>query len=170
MLFWEKLISDVGLPKVIISDRDPKFTCAFWKSLYKLMNTKLALSTAYHPQTDGLAERNIQTLENMIRRYCAFGLEYKDKDGYTHDWVSLLPALEIAYNSSLHSTTKKSPFEIERGYKPRMPQDNFKSRDVEMHPTALNFANMLKKARAYATLCIEEAVNYNKTRWDKTHT
>lgn len=64
------------------------------------MNTKLALSKAYHPQTGGLAERNIQKLENMIRRYYAFGLEYKDKDGYTHDWVSLLPALEIAYITS----------------------------------------------------------------------
>ena len=53
------------------------------------MGTKSKLSTAYHPETDGLAERNIQTLEDMIRRYCAFGLEFKNKYGYTHDWKTL---------------------------------------------------------------------------------
>jgi hypothetical protein len=42
----------------------------------------------------------------MLRRFCSFGLEFKNSDGYTHDWVSLLPALEIAYNSSKHSSSK----------------------------------------------------------------
>ena len=61
-----------------------------------MLGTKLAFSTAYHPQTDGLAERMIQTLEDMLCRFCSFGMEFKTHDGYTHDWVSLLPALEIA--------------------------------------------------------------------------
>ena len=169
LLFWERLISDVGLPKGIISDRDPKFTSEFWKGLMRLMGTKLQFSTAYHPETDGLAERMIQTLENMIRSYCAFGLEFKDKDGYTHDWKTLLPALEIAYNSSIHSTTGKKPFVVERGFCPRLPNDTLKSRNVDVHPTALSFASMLKKAREHATSCIQDAVEYNKTRWDKTH-
>ena len=91
LLFWERVISDVGLPKGIISDT--KFTSEFWKGLMSLMGIKLQFSTAYHPMTDGLAERMIQTLEDMVRRYCAFGLEFKDKDGYTHDWKTLLPAL-----------------------------------------------------------------------------
>jgi hypothetical protein len=111
----------------------------------------------------------IQNLSEMIRRYCAFGLEYKDKDGITHDWKTLLPALEIAYNSSIHSSTKKSPFEVERGFCPRLPRDKFRSRDVDIHPTSLSFANMLNKAREYATQCVRESVEYNKERWDKTH-
>ena len=61
--------------------------------------------------TGGLSERMIQTLEDIIRRYCAFGLSYKDQDGLIHDWISLLPALEYAYNSSKHSVTGKTPFE-----------------------------------------------------------
>ena len=169
LLFWERLISDVGLPKGIISDRDPKFTSEFWKGLLHLMGTKLQFSTAYHPQTDGLAERMIQTLEDLIRRYCAFGLEFRDKDGYTHDWKTLLSALEIAYNSSIHSTTGKKHFVVERGYCPRLPKDSFKSRNVDIHPTSLSFASMLKKARDHASSCIQEAVEYKKTRWDKTH-
>ena len=163
------LISDVGLPKGIISDRDPKFTSEFWKGLMGLMGTKLQFSTAYHPMTDGLGERNIQTLEDMIRRYCAFGLEFRDKDGYTHDWKTLLPAFEIAYNSSIHSTTNKKPFEVERGYCPRLPQDSFRSKGVDIHPTSLSFASMLNRARDHSRICIEEAVEYNISRWDKTH-
>lgn len=56
LLFWEKIIVDCGLPRIIISDRDPKFTSEFWKGLTNLMGTSLAMSTSYHPQTDGLAE------------------------------------------------------------------------------------------------------------------
>ncbi|MBW0470781.1 hypothetical protein O181_010496 [Austropuccinia psidii MF-1] len=47
-------------------------------------------------QTDGLAERMVQTMEDIIRRFCAYGMEYKDHDGYTHYWVTLLPAVDLA--------------------------------------------------------------------------
>jgi hypothetical protein len=67
LLFWNGIVSDVGCPQIIISDRDPKFTSEFWKNLFNILGTKLAFSTAYHPQTDGLAEQMIQTLEDMIR-------------------------------------------------------------------------------------------------------
>jgi hypothetical protein len=89
MLFWNKLMADVGILKIIISDRDPKFTSEFWRNLHDMLGTKLACSTAYLPQTDGLAEWMIQTLEEMLRRFCSFGFEFKNPDGYTHDWVSL---------------------------------------------------------------------------------
>ncbi|MBW0552007.1 hypothetical protein O181_091722 [Austropuccinia psidii MF-1] len=54
-LFWNNITSTCGVPKVIISDRDPKFTSEFWTKLYDILGTKHAFSTAYHPQTDGLA-------------------------------------------------------------------------------------------------------------------
>ncbi|MBW0530573.1 hypothetical protein O181_070288 [Austropuccinia psidii MF-1] len=72
---------------MIISDRDPKFTSEFGTNLYDVLGTKVALSTDYHLQTDGLAERMIQTMEDFLRRFCAYGMEYKDHEGYTHDWV-----------------------------------------------------------------------------------
>ncbi|MBW0582910.1 hypothetical protein O181_122625 [Austropuccinia psidii MF-1] len=70
-----------GIFTNIISDRDPKFTSALWTNLHQLFGTELSFSTAYHPQTDGLAERMIQTLEDMVRRFCAYGLELKDSNG-----------------------------------------------------------------------------------------
>ncbi|MBW0578295.1 hypothetical protein O181_118010 [Austropuccinia psidii MF-1] len=56
-----------------------------------LLWSRLSFSTAYHPQTDVLAERMVQTLDDMIRRCCAYGLEFKDSDGFTHDWCTLRP-------------------------------------------------------------------------------
>jgi hypothetical protein len=88
LMIWNRVISWTGLFKTIISDRNPKFTSELWTNLYLLFGTKLAFSTAYHPQTDGLAERMIQTLEEMLRIFCAYGLEFKDSDGFTHDWVT----------------------------------------------------------------------------------
>ncbi|MBW0474918.1 hypothetical protein O181_014633 [Austropuccinia psidii MF-1] len=57
-----------------------------------MLGTKLAFSTDYHPQTDEPADRMIQTMGDILRRLCAYGMEYKDHEGYTHDWVTLLPA------------------------------------------------------------------------------
>ncbi|MBW0511741.1 hypothetical protein O181_051456 [Austropuccinia psidii MF-1] len=84
-LFWNNIIATCGVPKIIISDIDPKLTSEFWTNLYDILGAKLAFSTAYHPQKYGLAERIIQTLEDIIRRFCAYGMEYKDHVGYTHD-------------------------------------------------------------------------------------
>ncbi|MBW0530248.1 hypothetical protein O181_069963 [Austropuccinia psidii MF-1] len=96
LLLWSRVISHTGLFKNIIIDRYPKFTSALWTNIHRFFGTKLSFSTAYHPQTDGLAEIMIPTLEEMIRRFCAYGLEFKDSDGFTHDWCTLIPALELA--------------------------------------------------------------------------
>ncbi|MBW0594205.1 hypothetical protein O181_133920 [Austropuccinia psidii MF-1] len=106
LLIWNNIISTCGVPKIIISDRDPKFTSEFGTSLYDMLGTKLTFSTAYHPQTDELAEIMIQTMEEILREFCAHGMEYKDHEGYTHDCITLLPAVQQVYNTSLLSTCK----------------------------------------------------------------
>ncbi|MBW0568469.1 hypothetical protein O181_108184 [Austropuccinia psidii MF-1] len=60
LLICNRVVSWTGIFKNIISDRDPKFTLALWTNIHQLFGTKLSFSTAYHPQTDGLAERMIQ--------------------------------------------------------------------------------------------------------------
>ncbi|MBW0557169.1 hypothetical protein O181_096884 [Austropuccinia psidii MF-1] len=82
---WNRVVSHTGIFENIISDRNTKFTSALWTHLHKCLGKKLSFSTAYHPQTDGLAERMIQNLEDMIKRFCAYGLELKDSDGFTHN-------------------------------------------------------------------------------------
>ncbi|MBW0545946.1 hypothetical protein O181_085661 [Austropuccinia psidii MF-1] len=169
LFFWNKIISTCGVPKLIISDMDPKFKFEFWTNFYDMLGTKLSFSKAYHPQTDGIAERMIQTMEDILRRFCAYGMEYKDHEGYTHDRVTLLPAVQLAYNTSQHSTTGKTPALVEKGWNPLLPVDHLKKNLLNIHPTAKDFHEMWKRACDTASKWIAEANEYNKQRWDKSH-
>ncbi|MBW0534610.1 hypothetical protein O181_074325 [Austropuccinia psidii MF-1] len=169
LLFWNNIISTCGVPRIIISDRDPKLTSESWTNLYDMLGTKLAFSTSYHPKTDGLAERMIQTMEDILRRFCAYGMEYKDHEGYNHDWVNLLLAVQLAYNTSQHSTTGESPSLVEKGWNPLLPVDNLKKNLLTIHLTAKDFHDVWRKACDTVARCISEAKEYNKQRWDKSH-
>ena len=103
-----------GLPKKIISDRDGRFISKFWKELFRLTQTRLAMSTSHHPQTDGQTEKANRTLEEMIRHY----INYQQ-----NNWDDLLPGLEHAYNSSVHATTGLAPFMMTFGQIPRSMAD-----------------------------------------------
>ncbi|MBW0567484.1 hypothetical protein O181_107199 [Austropuccinia psidii MF-1] len=157
LLFWSNIISTCGVPKIIISDRYPKFTSEFWTNLYDMLGTKLAFSTSYHQQTDRLAERMIQTMEDMLRRFCAYGMEYKDHEGYTHDWVTLLTEVQLAYNTSQHSTTGKKSALVEKGWNTLFPVDHLKKHLLTIHLTAKDFNEMWKRACYTAAKCIAEA-------------
>ncbi|MBW0475685.1 hypothetical protein O181_015400 [Austropuccinia psidii MF-1] len=169
IMIWNKAISHTGLFQNITSDRDPKFTSASSTNLHNLFETKLSLLTAYHPQTDGLAERMIQTLEDMIRRFCAYGLEFKGSDDYTHDWCTLISALELAYETSIHSSTGKTPAMLEKGCNPRIPYDTLTKDLVNIHSTDRSFKMILDKARHHASRCMQDYFKYSKERWDKSH-
>ncbi|MBW0471085.1 hypothetical protein O181_010800 [Austropuccinia psidii MF-1] len=111
-----------------------------------MLGTKLAFSTAYHPQTDGLSERMIQTMEDIIRRFSVYGMEYKDHEGYTHDWFTLLLAVQLADNTSQHSTTGKSPSLVEKGWNSLFPEHHLKKNLLNIHPTAKDFHDMWKRS------------------------
>ncbi|MBW0576665.1 hypothetical protein O181_116380 [Austropuccinia psidii MF-1] len=157
-----RVVSWTGIFTNIISDRDPQFTTALWTNLHQLFGTKLSFSTAYHPKTDGLAERLIQTLKDMVRRFCEYGLEVKDCNGLTHDWCNLLPALELAYKPSIHASTNQTPAFLEKGWNPKLPQDSLRKDLVEIHPTAASFKGVLDGARKHAVRCMEDSLHILK--------
>ncbi|MBW0526700.1 hypothetical protein O181_066415 [Austropuccinia psidii MF-1] len=126
-------------------------------------------STAYHPQTDGLAERIIQTLEDIIRRFCAYGLEFKDSDGFTHDFCTLIPALELEFKTSVHSSTGQTPAMLEKGWNSRLPADTLRKELIDIHPTAASFKIMLDKVKHHAKQSMNDAFEYAKQKWDKSH-
>nr|GEV91527.1 putative reverse transcriptase domain-containing protein [Tanacetum cinerariifolium] len=66
-LYLNRIVARHGIPISIICDHDGRFTLNFWVSFQKALDTNLCMSTAYHPETDGLSERTIQTLEDMLR-------------------------------------------------------------------------------------------------------
>ncbi|MBW0495105.1 hypothetical protein O181_034820 [Austropuccinia psidii MF-1] len=169
IMIWNKFISHTGLFQNIISDRDPKFTSELWTNLHNLCGTKLSFSAAYHPQTDVLAGRMIQTLEDMIRRFCSYGLKFKDSDGFTHDWCTLIPGLEMEYKTSIHSSTRKTLEILEKCWNPRLPYDTLKQYLVDIHPAESSCKIMLDKASHHANRCMQDYFKYTKERCDKSH-
>ncbi|GJS13478.1 putative reverse transcriptase domain-containing protein [Tanacetum coccineum] len=107
-----EIVARHGVPVSIISDRDSYFTSRFWQSLQEALGTRLDLSTAYHPETDGQSERTIQTLEDMLRA-CAIN--------FGGNWDTHLPLVEFSYNNSYHSSVKCAPFEALYGRRCRTP-------------------------------------------------
>jgi hypothetical protein len=118
-LFFDTVWKAHGLPSRIIPDRDSKFTSGFWQTLWKLLGTKLIMSIAFSPQTDGQTERLNRTLEEYLRNYV---------DLFRTNWAQLLTPAEYAYNSA-HVVTMDglSPFEIDTRKKPKDPSYLFQS-------------------------------------------
>ncbi|MBW0518502.1 hypothetical protein O181_058217 [Austropuccinia psidii MF-1] len=111
----------------------------------------------------------IQTLEDMIRRSWAYGLELKYSDGFIHYWCTLIPALELAYKNSIHSSAGKGPATLEKGWNPRLPYDTLRKDLVDIHPTSSSIKLMLDKARHHANRCMQDSFKYAKERWDISH-
>ncbi|KAL4384851.1 hypothetical protein GQ457_15G012120 [Hibiscus cannabinus] len=111
-LYVREIIRLHGVPKSIISDRDPRFTSKFWKSLQTALGTQVKLSTAFQPQTDGQLERVIQVLEDMLR---ACVIEFHKS------WEKSIPLVEFAYNNSYQASIKMAPFEALYGRRCRTP-------------------------------------------------
>ena len=101
-IYIKEIVTRHGVPLSIISDRDSRYISHFWRSLQSALGTRLDLSTAYHPQTDGQSERTIQTLEDMLRA-CVID--------FGGSWDTHLPLVEFSYNNSYHSSIDMAPFE-----------------------------------------------------------
>ena len=137
MKFKEHIYRNHGLPTKIISDRDSLFMSKFWKELFRSLGTKLAPSTAYHPQTDGQSEIANRKVEEMIR---AFANYRKD------NWDEHLIDFEVAYNSAVNSTTLSTPFFINYGMHPKtLPIEGVTS----LNPTVESFLETIKKTTKF---------------------
>lgn len=103
-----------GLPSVLTSDRDPRFTSAVWTELWRRMGSKLRMSTAHRPQSDGKSERSIRSVQTVLRQYC---------NSVASDWdaVHVLALTELALNSAVQASTGKSALEIVQGFQPVVP-------------------------------------------------
>lgn len=109
-------IAGWGLPKIILSDRDPKFLSTLWKEIFKILKVELLYSTAYHPQTDGSSKRTNQIAEIALRFYLA-------ESATTDEWPTILPRLQAALNNATSTSTGKSPNEVVYGFRLRETLD-----------------------------------------------
>ena len=105
-LVFSEVYKHHGLPRKIVSDRDTLFTSTFWTHLKRLIGIEQRLSSAYHPQTDSATEHANCTIGQMLRS-CIGPQQW--------DWVSRLPGIEFAINSSQSKTTGYAPFFLNSG-------------------------------------------------------
>ncbi|GAA5994424.1 hypothetical protein JCM11641_001062 [Rhodosporidiobolus odoratus] len=98
-----------GTQHAIVSDRDPKFTSSFWRSLHKKCGVSLKMSSSSHPQTDGQSEVTNKSVGTVLRVLC---------DGSPDDWADKVTTVEFALNSAPAAATSLSPFEVVYGFLP----------------------------------------------------
>ena len=161
----DKVFSVFGLPLAIVSDRDPKYTSVFWRSLFKCLGTKLKHSTAYHPQTDGQSERTNQSVEVMLRCLCT---------QYGQDWVEKLPRVQFALNGSVQASTHFTPAHLMFGYQPRSALDVFAQSQSPLPKDNTSAAEMLSAMHKDLELAkqfleaakIQQAESANRSRRD----
>jgi RNase H-like domain found in reverse transcriptase/Reverse transcriptase (RNA-dependent DNA polymerase)/Integrase zinc binding domain/Chromo (CHRromatin Organisation MOdifier) domain/Retroviral aspartyl protease len=146
-LFFDNVFRLHGMPTTIVSDRDTKFTSRFWKELHRLMDTKLAMSTAFHPQTDGQTERANQTLESILRAFV---------NQRQSNWDLLLSSAEFAYNNATNASTGYSPFFLNSGIHPRVPSSLLQPQS-STNPTVQEFLDEQSSTLILAKEAIEEA-------------
>lgn len=113
-LFFDRWVCTFGLPARIMSDRDPRFTGRFWRELWRLLDTRLDMSTAGHPQTDGKAENRQRTANTMLRHYVDFEQA---------DWDMKLLHAAHAINHTKSVSSGLTPFEVMFRRSPRLPLD-----------------------------------------------
>jgi len=161
-LFFDTVFRHHGLPQQIVSDRDPRFVSNFWRALFSLTGTKLAMSTSNHPQTDGQTERANRVIEEMLRP-----LINQRHD----DWDQHLTAIEYAYNDSVQASTGHTPFYLDYGQHPWSPVDFFNPTThgnvSSSNDTADTFATRLQETIAAAKSSIQRAQQSQKKHADK---
>ncbi|MBW0464188.1 hypothetical protein O181_003903 [Austropuccinia psidii MF-1] len=96
-------------------------------------------------------------------------VKFQDSDGFTHDWCTLIPALELAYKTSVHSSTGKTTAMLEKGWNPRLQADTLRKELIDIHPTDSSFKLMLDKVKNHAKKSMNEAFDYAKQKWDKSY-
>ena len=141
-LYVHNVIRLHGTQRELISDRDTLFTSAFWEELTASLGTKLAMSTAFHPASDGQTERTNRTLEEMLRHFIS-----PTQD----DWDEHLDAAEFAINNAWQESVQNTPFMLNSGQHP-------------LTPASVQVDHQVPAAKAF-TSDLQEAVETAEAAW-----
>ena len=154
-MYYQHIYPWFGLPSRIISDRDPRFTSHFGKSLAKELGIIWNLSMAYHPQMDRLTEHTNQKVEQFLRLVLV----------NQEDWSSMLPIATLIHNNSKNTTTRTSPNLLLIG---REPLATLSQAVGSTNPTAEQQVHQLMEQRIMATQALNQAAEKHgppKVKW-----
>ena len=156
-LYQDKIFALHGLPDDIVSDRDSKFTSAFWNHLQKLLGTHCNLSTAFHPQSDGQTERMNSVVEDMLRHYVR-----PDQQ----DWDLFLSLAEFSMNNCYKSSIQCTPFRLVYGKDPKTPASAHMRHIQDQNPSASVTAQQMHEHLDRAKKCMLAAQSRDKSYAD----
>jgi len=156
----DHVFSKHGFPSSIVSDRDVRFTADFWRALHMMLGTKLLMSSAFHPQTDGQTERMNRTLEETLRHFVAYKQD---------DWDSHIQMAAFAINNARNESIKNTPFFLNKGLHPRMPSGISSLPLDQARPcSAIKFAAGMQESLAQAKKFMYNAQQRQKAYADKS--
>lgn len=152
-------ISLFGIPKTILTDQGTNFTADLFKRTCEFLKIKQMWSSPYHPQTQGALERSHSTLKEYLKSFV--------NENQT-DWHKFVYTAMLTYNSSVHTTTKFTPYELLFGHKPYIPDSIFdQSSDVTFPEYIKMLQHRLKVSRQKAIENIEASKENSKSYYDK---
>lgn len=160
-LFHDEWVRFFGIPERLVSDRDKLFTSKFWRALHGQLGTRLQMSTAFHPETDGRSERTNKTVVQILRQYVS---------RQQKDWTEHLTTTEFAINLAKNDSTGMSPFELALGFQPSVlpPNDAPASKMPAVEWTIEARQQQLKAARdALAAAKVRQAEQANRRRGEE---
>lgn len=158
------MISLHNVPESVVSDRGPQFISAFWNAFCGLIGTKVKLSTAYHPETDGQTEIMNQYIDQRLRPYV---------NRYQNNWACMLPAMDNAQLTLPHETIGMSPYQLSHGVMPRQsfdwkePAKPQTAREKLSVQEARKFVKSLQSAYDFVRSNIEHAQQANQRQANK---
>lgn len=126
--FYSRIVCQFGIPRQVVSDNAANLNSEEIISRFNSLSIKKSHSTSYHQQTDGQAERTIQTLKNMLRAYVS---------QHPQDWTEFVDSLRAAYNQTPHSSTSFSPYRVLFGTDPRSFKDVLINTEQFVDPNAI---------------------------------
>ena len=154
---YEKVFREHGWPLELISDRDVKFTSAFWKELFNRVGTKLSFGYSYHQRFDGQTEVMNRVIKEILRCYIDLGQT---------KWVELLPDVVQCINNSVGVATGMSPNEIYYGRKHLRPVE-LKYQNVVSMPSVAAFLQGTEHKRHVATEMVRRAIVSYSVQFNK---
>jgi hypothetical protein len=164
-LLRARVITLHGFPSEIVSDIDPRWVNNFCKELFRLTGCRSALSTAFHPQTDGQTERINRILEDYLRHYVT---------GRYQDWDHHLCEAEFAYNNTWQASINATPFQLTFGQDPRVPfqevlptKMTVKLQNQDYVPAAAEFVRKMRDSLEHARQCLKAAQDRMKEYADR---
>ena len=159
-VYWDHVGRLHGVPRSIVSDRDPRFISRFWQEIWRILGTRLRMSSAHHPQTDGQTEAANRMVEMVLR--CTL----HDSQEVSH-WERYLATVEFVINNSPSQSTGYTPFYLNFGYHPITPVDLLQDVETTAVEGVSTFIQRLQNTFQKATQYLHRAQERQKVQADR---